>query len=161
MYNTHKHAGRTYLQMVPTLLDSLCDIVRDGTRDSPTWCNALAAIQKLSLRRVVQAKLVRLGFAEVCVLLLHSHTTESDIGIVPLSQFALEYITAMLMNLCLLASGKRRAIATIAADSEPVDVLATLQPLLRCLDAQVRETKKETKQQLKLTRNTLRKLINT
>jgi hypothetical protein len=98
-------------------------------------------MQKLSLRRVVQAKLVRQGFAEVCVRLLQEHvqSIQRDSHVSPLSQFALEYVCAMLMNLCLLATGKRRAVATRVTPNgeQQVDVLAVLQPLLRCSDAQV------------------------
>lgn len=60
---------------------------------------ALAALQKLSLRRAAQEALVAAGIIPWIVTYLRMHET--------LSEHAVEYSMAMLMNCCLCRSGRK------------------------------------------------------
>ncbi|KAM3174106.1 hypothetical protein ACTXT7_011207 [Hymenolepis weldensis] len=94
--------GRAYLAQntaVVTLLTQ--EIFRlEGGEESSTRENLIGALQKLSLRRSMQAKMTEMGMIEWLVNLLED--TDS------LSDYTLEYSVALLMNLCLRVDGKKR-----------------------------------------------------
>lgn len=85
----------------------------DQIRDTPLHQHALAALQKLSLRRAAQAALVAAGALPWLVAFLGAPDT--------LSEHCLEYSMAMLMNLCLRHAG-RHACASLPV----LDVLDAL-----------------------------------
>jgi hypothetical protein len=85
----------------------------DTTRDTLLHQHALAALQKLSLCRSAQVKIIQLGMLPWLVQLLSNTDT--------LSEHSLEYSMAMLMNLCLRSAGR------VACQALPVlDVLDAL-----------------------------------
>jgi hypothetical protein len=94
----------------------------DHTRDRTEHKQALAALQKLSLRRAMQTLLIKEGMIAWLVHFLRDPET--------LSEFAVEYGMALLMNLCLRSAG-RRACADL-------DVLAVLDALIQTPNPQVR-----------------------
>lgn len=71
----------------------------DEVIDTEVHQLALAALQKLSLRRAAQEDLVAAGMIPWIVEYLRMHET--------LSEHAVEYSMAMLMNCCLCRSGRR------------------------------------------------------
>ncbi|TRY85055.1 hypothetical protein DNTS_020231, partial [Danionella cerebrum] len=83
--------GRLYLSQIPSLLSLLQDCLKTEKKESATRENALAALQKLSLRD---------GLVSWLVNNLH----DSDC----LSDYTLEYAMSLLMNLCLRTQGKKR-----------------------------------------------------
>lgn len=76
---------------------------------------ALAALQKLSLRRAAQESLVAVGMVPWIATYLRLHET--------LSEHAVEYSMAMLMNCCLCRSGRRAC--------EGLDVLEILDGMVQ------------------------------
>jgi len=118
-------AGRAYLLSKEGLLDRLCALLLGEPTDSPTRQNALGALQKLSLRRAPQAAMISNGVIDWLV-----HVLAEDLD--ALSEYTVEYATALLMNLSLRVAGKRRC-------EEPgVDVLKALNRLLEHESPQVR-----------------------
>ncbi|XP_056615194.1 lisH domain-containing protein ARMC9 isoform X2 [Triplophysa dalaica] len=92
--------GRMYLSQIPSLLRFLVDSLRTEEKESVTRENVLAALQKLSLRRVQQSAMIRDGLIGWLVKELH----DSDC----LSDYTLEYAISLLMNLCLRTQGKKK-----------------------------------------------------
>ncbi|XP_057181405.1 lisH domain-containing protein ARMC9 isoform X2 [Triplophysa rosa] len=92
--------GRMYLSQIPSLLRFLVDSLRTEEKESVTRENVLAALQKLSLRRVQQSAMIRDGLIGWLVKELH----DSDC----LSDYTLEYAISLLMNLCLRTQGKQK-----------------------------------------------------
>ncbi|XP_009700513.1 PREDICTED: lisH domain-containing protein ARMC9, partial [Cariama cristata] len=108
--------GRVYLSQNPTLLQMLEERLEAERKDSLTWENVLGALQKFSLRRAVQSEMIKDGL----IFWLVDVLTDTD----GLSDYALEYSVALLMNLCLRSAGKK-ICARIAND-----VLKVLSDLL-------------------------------
>lgn len=92
--------GRIYLSQIPSLLKFLLDCLRTEEKESVSRENVLAALQKLSLRRVQQSAMIRDGLIGWLVKELH----DSDC----LSDYTLEYAISLLMNLCLRTQGKQK-----------------------------------------------------
>lgn len=99
-----------------------CTRAGDETRDQTEHKQALAALQKLSLRRAVQTLLIKEDMIAWLVHFLRDPET--------LSEFSGEYGMALLMNLCLRSAG-RRACANL-------DVLTVLDSLIQTQNPQVR-----------------------
>ncbi|GIL56324.1 hypothetical protein Vafri_11698 [Volvox africanus] len=95
----------------------------DRVRDHPAAQQALVTLQKLSLKRVAQSQMVQEGAVEWVVDFLQDLST--------VSPTAVEYGTALLMNLCLRSAG--RAAATRCA----VPLLSLCESLLDCSNDQV------------------------
>ncbi|KAK2175425.1 hypothetical protein NP493_733g00009 [Ridgeia piscesae] len=92
--------GRTYLAQNPHLMRSLMDNLRADDRDSLTRENVLGCLQKLSLRRALQSLMIEEGIIGWLVSVLEDNDSLSD--------YTLEYSIALLMNLCLRSTGKRK-----------------------------------------------------
>lgn len=96
--------------------------------DSSLHIQALAALQRLSLRRAPQDVMIELGLVEWVVGVL-SRWQEEAIPGMP-SEFSLEFGSAMLMNLALRTAGKRRCAET--------DVLTVALNLMEHWNQQIR-----------------------
>ncbi|NWH61955.1 ARMC9 protein, partial [Geococcyx californianus] len=108
--------GRVYLSQNPVLLRMLEERLKAEVKGSITWENILVALQKFSLRRALQSTMINDGLISWLVDIL----TDTDC----LSDYALQYSVALLMNLCLRSAGKKMC-ARIAND-----VLKVLSDLL-------------------------------
>ncbi|XP_033763638.1 lisH domain-containing protein ARMC9-like isoform X2 [Pecten maximus] len=95
-------AGRTYLAQNQDLFTSLLDSLHSEEKESVTREMVLGALQKLSLRRNLQTSMIDAGLIEWLVKVLEDNDSLSD--------YTLEYSVALLMNLCLRTSGKRRCV---------------------------------------------------
>ena len=95
-------AGRTYLAQNQDLFKTLLDNLRGEEKESVTREMVLGALQKLSLRRNLQTAMIEAGLIEWLVKVLEDNDSLSD--------YTLEYSVALLMNLCLRSSGKKRCI---------------------------------------------------
>lgn len=93
-------SGRTYLASNQDLFKGLMDNLRSEDKDSITREMVLGALQKLSLRRQLQTAMIENGLIEWLVKVLEDNDSLSD--------YTLEYSVALLMNLCLRTSGKKR-----------------------------------------------------
>ncbi|XP_066565322.1 lisH domain-containing protein ARMC9 isoform X2 [Amia ocellicauda] len=92
--------GRQYLSQNTALLRVLEKTLKVEEKDSLTRENVLGALQKLSLRRILQSAMIQDGI--IPWLIDELQDTDS------LSDYTLEYSVALLMNLCLRAQGKRK-----------------------------------------------------
>ncbi|XP_060073653.1 lisH domain-containing protein ARMC9-like [Ylistrum balloti] len=95
-------AGRTYLAQNQDLFTSLLDSLHSEEKESVTREMVLGALQKLSLRRNLQTAMIDAGLIEWLVKVLEDNDSLSD--------YTLEYSVALLMNLCLRTSGKKRCV---------------------------------------------------
>lgn len=95
-------AGRTYLAQNQELFTTLLDNLRGEERESVTREMVLGALQKLSLRRNLQTAMIEAGLIEWLVKVLEDNDSLSD--------YTFEYSVALLMNLCLRTSGKKRCV---------------------------------------------------
>ena len=105
----------------------LCDMLTSEDRDTLLMQNALGALQKLSLRRAAQTRMVHEGIVEWTLGLLKDSVDGET-----LSEYTIEYSCALLMNLSLRTSGKRAC-----AKSEH-NALMILAELARSENVQVR-----------------------
>ena len=108
-------AGRTYLLAQPDLVPNLCALLSVEAADTIGRQNTLGALQKLSLRRAPQNSMIDCGVIAWLVEVLAD--TDS------LSQYSVEFGTALLMNLSLRTAGKAKCAAD---DSQILDVLSQL-----------------------------------
>uniref|UniRef100_A0A3P8WB99 LisH domain-containing protein ARMC9 n=1 Tax=Cynoglossus semilaevis TaxID=244447 RepID=A0A3P8WB99_CYNSE len=92
--------GRVYLSQIHILLQLLTETLRKEEKESLTRENVLVALQKLSLRRGQQTAMI----ADDLIAWLVDELQDSDC----LTDNALEYSAALLMNLCLRTKGKRK-----------------------------------------------------
>uniref|UniRef100_A0A4W3HZC9 LisH domain-containing protein ARMC9 n=1 Tax=Callorhinchus milii TaxID=7868 RepID=A0A4W3HZC9_CALMI len=90
--------GRLYLSQNTVVLRVLEETLKAEEKDSITRENVLGALQKLSLRRVLQSTMIKDGIMFWLVNVLE----DSD----SLSDYTLEYSIALFMNLCLRTRGK-------------------------------------------------------
>ena len=95
--------GRSYLASNNELVKCMHGAMRAEREDNYTRKNLLAALQKLSLRHKLQIQMVNENVIETLLDLLENNETLSD--------YSLEYATALLMNLTLKNVGKRRCAA--------------------------------------------------
>ncbi|XP_018612858.1 lisH domain-containing protein ARMC9 isoform X2 [Scleropages formosus] len=108
--------GRTYLSQIPPLLKILEGALETEGKDSVARENVLGALQKLSLRRAQQSAMIEDGLISWLV----DELQNSDC----LSDYTLEYSTALLMNLCFRSQGKSKCAANAK------HILSTLSDLL-------------------------------
>lgn len=92
--------GRVYLSQIPVLLKIMTETLKKEGKESVTREHVLIALQKLSLRRSQQTAMIEDGL----ISWLIDELQDSDC----LSDYTLEYLAALLMNLCLRTKGKRR-----------------------------------------------------
>ncbi|XP_032239753.2 lisH domain-containing protein ARMC9 isoform X2 [Nematostella vectensis] len=96
-------AGRSYLTQNSDLILVLHSTLVAEKKTSITSDNILGALQKLSLRRRLQSVMIENDLIQWLVGLLEDHDSLSD--------YALEYAVALLMNLVLRSKGKKRCIS--------------------------------------------------
>merc|ERR1719359_2123318 len=99
--------GRTYIVENPYCIDMLVDIMTKQSLDSSLHIQALAALQRLSLRRRPQDRMIELGLIEWVIneVLMRTNQSEEE----P-SEFSLEFGSALLMNLALRSAGKHKCM---------------------------------------------------
>ena len=117
-------AGRTYLLGQPDLIDRLCQLLVSEPADTVARQNCLGSLQKLSLRRQQQNVMID---ADVIAWLVQQLDDVDS-----LSQYSVEYGTALLMNLSLRTAGKGKC-----TDPE-LDILNVLSQLMEHESMQVR-----------------------
>ena len=117
-------AGRSYLLAQPELVPQLCELLRQDERDTVARQNALGALQKLSLRRQPQNAMIDNDVIGWLVGVLRDADT--------LSQYSVEYGTALLMNLSLRSAGK------VKCEEAELDILSVLSQLTESDSLQVR-----------------------
>jgi hypothetical protein len=91
--------GRTYLLVKPNLVETLVQILHAEEGDSNLRRNALGTLQKFSLRKKPQSIMIQLDMIKWISLVLKQEAET-------LSDYSIEYATALLMNLSLRAAGK-------------------------------------------------------
>eukprot|EP00743_Colponemidia_sp_Colp-15_P005959 GILK01006405.1.p1 GENE.GILK01006405.1~~GILK01006405.1.p1 ORF type:complete len:982 (+),score=212.98 GILK01006405.1:73-3018(+) len=109
-------SGRSYLLKSDVIIELLAKVLVSEPTDSALRQNALGALQKFSLRRKPQSMMIDLD--------LISWITNALRDVESLSEYSLEYTTALLMNLSLRSSGKRKC------EDLQLDVLGVLNNLL-------------------------------
>jgi len=141
--------GRAYVTRAPGLVPALLSVLRGEAGDTPARQNALGALQKCSLRRSAQRDMIEGGALEWATAALAGHSrwrraraarrqsmgtagvaalaeAEADAARFRLAPYSVEYAAALVMNLSLRGSGRRRA-AAMAEDEDGE------QPVLRLL----------------------------
>ena len=129
-------AGRSYLLQHQNVLPLLINALRDEQQDSITRQNALGALQKFSLRRKPQTVMIENDLIAWIASILKQHsesetkTKEDGSGL--LSEYTIEYATALLMNLSVRTLGK------IKCEDKSVGILTVMNDLLESDNHQVR-----------------------
>jgi len=100
--------GRTYVSANLHCVGKMAQLLKEQPLDSALHTQALAAMQRLSLRRATQDCIIELGLVEWVVGVL-GWQGEAIHG-AP-SEFSLEFGSALLLNLALRTAGKRRCAA--------------------------------------------------
>ena len=116
--------GDGVLELLPDLIERLCQLLVSQPVDSIARQNCLGALQKLSLRRQPQNVMID---ADVIAWIVQQL---ADID--SLSQYSVEYGTALLMNLALRSAGKEKCT------DEGLDILNVLSQLMEHESEQVR-----------------------
>mmetsp|Transcript_50424 Transcript_50424/g.117690 ORF Transcript_50424/g.117690 Transcript_50424/m.117690 type:complete len:678 (-) Transcript_50424:47-2080(-) len=98
--------GRSYLATTSLCVDILVKVLTTHRLDSAQHVQALAALQRLSLRRRPQDRMIELGLVEWAVSVLAQKEGAQGMP----SEFGLEFASALLMNLALRTAGKRRCM---------------------------------------------------
>ena len=117
-------SGRSYILLNDKMLGVLQSVLVSESADSMTRQNALGALQKLSLRRAAQSKMIKAGLVKWLIDVL------SDLD--SLSDYSTEYASALLMNLSLRTAGKAKCAEYSS------QILAVLNDLLEHENVQVR-----------------------
>ncbi|KAI9099428.1 hypothetical protein DFS34DRAFT_649148 [Phlyctochytrium arcticum] len=117
-------AGRGYLLQNQGLVPRLVELMRAEEMDSVFRQNVLGTLQKLSLRRNAQSTMNNVLVIPYLQDLLH------DLD--GLSEYTIQYGTALLMNLCLRTAGKRQC------SSDPERTLKLLTALMEHDSLQVK-----------------------
>ena len=99
--------GRSYVVSSDASVQRMVHLLKSKALDSSVHIQVLAAMQRLSLRRSAQDRMIEMGLVEWAVHVLGSPTDE--VHGMP-SEFSLEFGSAMLMNLALRSAGKRRCL---------------------------------------------------
>lgn len=94
-------AGRAYLISKSDIVMRLAAVLTAEDRDSPLRQNILGTLQKLSLRRAPQLEMIDRGVIDWLA------ATLADPEVL-LSDYTIDYATALLMNLSLRVAGRRR-----------------------------------------------------
>ncbi|XP_065842668.1 lisH domain-containing protein ARMC9-like [Oscarella lobularis] len=126
LYNTvaSLHKGRAYLCQYPDLLLLLNEVLVTEKGDSLARRNVLGCMQKLSLSRRLQSIMIEQGTVEWLLSILQDQDS--------LSEYSLHYAAALMMNLCLRSSGKRRCVSLAG------DILKVLLELIEHEDLEIR-----------------------
>jgi hypothetical protein len=95
--------GTDYLHKNSKLIAKLTEILYKENEDSNLRQNTLGSLQKLSLRRDPQTTMIKLNLISWIINLLQK---END----TISEYTLEYATALLMNLALRTAGKQKCV---------------------------------------------------
>lgn len=97
--------GRTYIVANLACVEKMAQLLMEQPLDSALHTQALAAMQRLSLRRALQDRVIAMGILEWVIGVLGWQ--EEAIYGAP-AEFSLEFGSALLMNLALRTAGKRR-----------------------------------------------------
>jgi hypothetical protein len=117
--------GRTYLLQKPDLVEVLVRILHAEQADTSLRQNALGTLQKFSLRKRPQTIMIQLDMIRWIARVLRN---EGD----TLSDYSIEYATALLMNLSLRAAGKDKC------EEPQIELLKVLNDLVEHDNLQVR-----------------------
>jgi len=117
--------GRTYLLMDDQIVSLLVTTLKGEHEDTSLRQNALGALQKFSLRRNPQSIMIDLDMIKWITDILKN---EPD----SLTDYTIEYATALLMNLSLRTSGKDKC------EQDEVDIMKVLNDLIEHENLQVR-----------------------
>jgi len=95
--------GRTYLLRIDhdKLVNILSDVMTGTSKDDAIRMNALGCLQKMSLRKELQDSMIRKGLIGFMIEMLSAELSA-------LSEYTVEYSTALLMNLTLRTKGKKQ-----------------------------------------------------
>lgn len=96
--------GRTYIVSNLACVEMMVQLLKSQPLDSSLHIQALAAMQRLSLRRSAQDRMIAMGLVEWTVGVLGWQGEGQGSP----SEFSLEFGSAMLMNLALRSAGKRK-----------------------------------------------------
>lgn len=91
--------GRSYLLQKGDLVETLVGILKNEQGDTHLRQNALGALQKFSLRRKPQTIMIQLDLIKWISAILRNEADQ-------LTDYSIEYATALLMNLSLRDAGK-------------------------------------------------------
>jgi len=95
-----EYLGRSYLMMHQDMVKLLVNVLyNEGNEDTYLRQNALGTLQKFSLRRLAQDSMIQLDMIEWIVSTIKEELQS-------LTDYSLEYMTALLMNLSLRVEGK-------------------------------------------------------
>ncbi|KNC53273.1 LisH domain-containing protein ARMC9 [Thecamonas trahens ATCC 50062] len=110
-------AGREYLLSTAECVEVLAQVMFAEPDDNLTRQHALGALQKISIRRTPQSRMIELNI----IAWLTSILRNPDV----LSEYTIEYGAALLMNLSLRSAGRNKCEAVAS------DVIAVLMVLLQ------------------------------
>ncbi|CAE7407465.1 ARMC9 [Symbiodinium sp. CCMP2456] len=99
--------GRSYIVSSGASVRRMVELLKSKPLDSSIHIQVLAAMQRLSLRRSAQDRMIEMGMVEWAIGVLSSQ--EEGASRAP-SEFSLEFGSAMLMNLALRSTGKRKCL---------------------------------------------------
>jgi hypothetical protein len=120
--------GRTYLLQKPDLVEVLVRVLHSETSDTSLRQNALGTLQKFSLRRRPQTIMIQLDMIKWIAYVIRNEGG----GEGGLSDYSIEYATALLMNLSLRAAGKDKC------EDPEIKLLKVLDDLVEHENLQVR-----------------------
>ena len=123
--------GRSYLLQHSNLIQMLVGVLSVEKKDTFARQNALGALQKFSLRREAQTTMIEEDLIKWIATILREHT-DSNRPDVELSEYTVEYATALLMNLSVRTLGK------IKCEDPEVKILDAMNNLLENENHQVR-----------------------
>jgi hypothetical protein len=123
--------GRTYLLQHRKLIKMLVDVLKSEETDSSARQNALGALQKFSLRRRAQTTMIEEDLIAWIAGVIREHTDPAQPD-KELSEYTVEYATALLMNLSVRTLGK------IKCEDPEVKILDAMNNLLENENQQVR-----------------------
>jgi len=118
--------GRTYIVTNHACVEKLVELLKAQPLDSSPHIQALAALQRLSLRRAPQDQMIGLGLVEWAVSVLGWADQAPGMP----SEFSLEFGSALLMNLALRTQGKKKCVG--------LDTLTVSLNLMEHWNAQIR-----------------------
>eukprot|EP00349_Pseudokeronopsis_sp_Brazil_P009443 CAMPEP_0202969842 /NCGR_PEP_ID=MMETSP1396-20130829/15718_1 /ASSEMBLY_ACC=CAM_ASM_000872 /TAXON_ID= /ORGANISM="Pseudokeronopsis sp., Strain Brazil" /LENGTH=170 /DNA_ID=CAMNT_0049697839 /DNA_START=195 /DNA_END=707 /DNA_ORIENTATION=+ len=120
--------GRTYLLQKSDLVEVLVRILHQETSDTTLRQNALGTLQKFSLRKRPQTIMIQLDMIKWIAFVIRNEGG----GEGGLSDYSIEYATALLMNLSLRAAGKDKC------EDPSIELLKVLNELVEHENLQVR-----------------------
>ena len=117
--------GRSYLLQKQDLVEILVKILKNEQGDTHLRQNALGALQKFSLRRKPQTIMINLDMIKWISAVLRNEADQ-------LTDYSIEYATALLMNLSLRDAGKDKC------EEPDIELLNVLNELVEHENLQVR-----------------------